>query len=107
MRDEITITLALDCYINMLELRREKIEKNFNWSIPNFVWDYFIASIEDYGLYGNADPMYIVDNIAVNGDYGDFDMYKRKNESDEAFIKRVQDDVLYINPENREVIFSL
>jgi len=38
------------------------------------------------GVYGNNRPDIVVDNVIINGDWGDFDNYKQKFETDEDFI---------------------
>ena len=51
--------------------------------------------------------MVVVDNIAVNGDYGDFDDYKKDGESDEDFIDRAEGEALRVFPEERFVIYNI
>ena len=52
-------------------------------------------------------PDIVVDNAIINGDWGDFDDYKQKFETDEDFIKRVADNVFYLNKDERVVCFSI
>jgi hypothetical protein len=51
--------------------------------------------------------MYLVDNLIVNGDYGDFDSYMRDNETEEEFIERIKDKVLFYSEKERFVCYSL
>jgi hypothetical protein len=68
-----TVEIATDDYITILEDRREFIKKNYDWNIPDPIWEFVIEMIED-GTFcpkpEHASPSYVVDNIAVNGDYG-------------------------------------
>ena len=59
------------------------------------------------GVYGDNRPDIVVDNAIINGDWGDFDDYKQKFETDEDFIKRVADNVFYLNKDERIVCFSI
>lgn len=76
MKRSRTIVIDLDDYIDMLEARRREIAENFNWTIPDGVWDYFIEDLEDgYGLGDDTRPNYVVDNIATNGNFGPVENY--------------------------------
>lgn len=100
--NEITITFNMCDYIEMLEDRKAFVEEKYGWKhIPDCLWEYFINDIETNGIQGNATPMYVVDNAIVNGDYGDFDEYKDKDETDEEFYDRMVDNCYYINLEER------
>ncbi len=55
----------------------------------------------------HSEPSYIVDNIAINGDYGSFDDYKEENESDKDFIDRIKDEAIAIFEEERYIIMNL
>ncbi|MCD8208616.1 MAG: hypothetical protein LUD72_11815 [Bacteroidales bacterium] len=106
---EQTVTITMDDYIKLLNARRAEVEPR-GWTIPDCVWNYFIEIIEDCGTGDNPQhnsPSYVVDNIAVNGDYGNFDNYKEEGESDEDFIAREQDNCMQIFPEERYIIYSL
>jgi hypothetical protein len=72
------VTISFDTWLDMLEDRRKEVEKNFGWTIPDGVWEQAIAIFEDCGGSEDPqrnDPMFIVDNIAVNGDYGAIEEY--------------------------------
>lgn len=103
----MNIEIDIQDYIEMLNDRRYFIEKNHNWTIPDIVWDYFINSLEEGIIPYNTSPSYVVDNIAVNGDYGNFEDMKYPGETDEEFIERIKDDCLYIDIENKFAIISL
>lgn len=63
----LNIEIDVETYIDMLEDRREE----FWVKIPDCVMNYFYELLRD-GCQPdpeNASPMYVVDNIAVNGDY--------------------------------------
>ena len=75
------IEIDLDDYIEMLERRKREVADNFGWTIPDGVWDHFLEILEDCGSVGeNSSPSYIVDNIAVNGDYGPIENYSLLDE---------------------------
>lgn len=65
--NNINIKLDVETYIDMLENRR----KEFWVEIPDCVMNYFYDLLRDgcHPAPENAHPMYIVDNIAVNGEY--------------------------------------
>ena len=131
-----TIEILMDDYISMLEDRKEFVEEKFGWRVmPDCVWNYLVQLIEDCGIGKpeHASPSYVVDNAVVNGDWGDFDEYKHtkkvcvecdadfddycpdcdceeseeREETDEEFIERVEDDVMAIFPDERIVIYSI
>lgn len=105
---EGTITISMDLYVEILEQRRKNIEEWWQWRIPDIVWDYFIALIEDCGINpANSDPKYVVDNIAVNGSYGDFSEFMNEGETEEEFIERAEGEALAVFPEEKYVIWSL
>ena len=101
------IEIDVEDYLVLLDERRNFVAEHYNWKIPDCLWDYFCSIIEECGVGNNANPNYIVDNAIVNGDFGSFDEYKNDNETDEEFIKRVQDDVFYINLTERIVCYSI
>ena len=51
--------------------------------------------------------MAVIDNVIVNGSYGRFDDYKDKDETDEEFIAREENNCYRIFPEERFIIYSL
>jgi hypothetical protein len=70
-----TVEIDMDDYIGMLENRRQEVEPR-GWTIPDAVWDYAMETIEECGVDPeHSSPSYIVDNLAVNGDYGEVSEY--------------------------------
>jgi hypothetical protein len=59
------------------------------------LWEYLLEAIVDNGGPGDKTVMEIVDNFLVNGDYNYIDEYKDENETDEDFLERKQDEILY------------
>ena len=103
-----TIEISMDAYIEALELRKDYIEKFYNWVIPDCIWDYAKEIIKKTGINSeHSEPSYVVDNIAINGDYGSFDDYKEKNESDKDFIDRIKNEAIAIFEEERYILMSL
>ena len=99
---------APDVYINALHAREEFVVSAFSWAeIPNPVWEWIEESVRDSIGFTSFEPEAIIDNVIVNGSYGDFDDFKDEDETDEEFIARVEDDCIQIYPEERFVIFSL
>lgn len=92
MAQNRTIEIDLDVYVGMLENRREQITPR-GWTIPNGVWEFFVDILEDCGINTeHSDPSYIVDNLALNGDYGPCEDYLEIDdilaEIDEVFDDR-------------------
>lgn len=106
---EQTVKITMGTWISLLEERREEIRPR-GWTIPDCVWNYAVEILEDCGPSPdpakNA-PSYLVDNIALNGDFLDFDECKLPDESDEDFIARVKRNAMAIFPEERIVLYSL
>ena len=103
----IKIELDVDDYIDLLDNRRNFVESHYNWHIPDCLWDYFCDLIRECGISENNHPDIVVDNAIINGDWGNFDEYKSEEETDEDFIKRVENNSLYINTEERIVCFCI
>jgi len=99
----MTITIDVEDYIKLLNLRREEI----NWSIPDIVWDYFIQCLRDGIFPTETAPSFVVDNIAINGDYGDLDNYVHKGESREEAVERLKDSALFVDTDKNYVIYSI
>jgi len=51
-----------------------------NWHIPDYVWGYFVETLENGTTYRDMSAMYIIDNMAVNGSYGSIEEYLDKSE---------------------------
>lgn len=97
---------APDLFKQALEARENFVVTNFGWAnIPEQVWEELYQLCDEGSIQGT--PGEIVDNVIINGSYGDFDEFKEEGESDEEFISRVEDSVWSIYPEDRFVIFSL
>lgn len=106
-QDTIKIEIDIDDYIDLLDRRRNFVEDHYKWHIPDCLWEYFCNCIKEIGVYGDNRPDIVVDNAIINGDWGYFDDYKHKFETEEDFIKRVEDNVLYINKDEKIVCFSI
>jgi hypothetical protein len=106
-----TIEIDTDVYIKMLDDRKEFVEKRFGWyRMSNYpmLWNRILNHIRKTGVNPKySAPIDIVDNIICNGDYKSFDDLKNADESDEAFIARMEDKALLICPEERSILFSL
>jgi hypothetical protein len=97
---------APDTYLQALS-RRAAFVKDWWGEMPDLVWNELENNVKEQLGFINYDPMSVIDNVIVNGDYGDFDNYKQKDETDEDFVARVEDEVYRIFPEERFVIYSL
>lgn len=102
-----TVTLTMDTYINLLEMRRNELSD----VVPDTIWDYFIRLVHA-GLCTARDPEWndprtLVDNFVHVGDYGSYDRYKRDGETDEQFLARIGNTPIKIFPKERFVIFYL
>jgi hypothetical protein len=70
-----TVEISMYDYLEMLNNRRQEIEPR-GWTVPDAVWDYAMEIIEECGVDPeNSSPSYVVDNLAVNGDYGEVSNY--------------------------------
>ena len=77
---QITITIDLCDYVESLNDFRSSRAKNMNWHIPDYVWGYFVETLENGTTYRDMSAMYIIDNMAVNGSYGSIEEYLDKSE---------------------------
>ena len=86
-QNNIKIEMDIEDYIDLLDNRRNFVENHYNWHIPDCLWEYFCDCIKDTGVYGNNRHDIVVDNAIINGDWGDFDNYKQKFETDEDYCR--------------------
>lgn len=101
---------APDVYIEALHSREEFVVNNFEWaSIPDHVWEYIEDCVRNNIGFTSPEPEVVIDNIIVNGSYGDFDEFKDEDQSDEDFIAEREEEGDYIDifPEDRFIIYSL
>ncbi len=106
---EQTVGITMNTWISLLEERREKIRAR-GWAIPDCVWDYAMEIFKEGGAPRDpreCSPWIVVDNIALNSEFHDFDECKLPDESDEDFIARVKRNAMAIFPEERIVLYSL
>ena len=106
---EHTVEITRDTWLSLLEDRRKLISPR-GWTIPDCVWNYAVECLKDCGPFPDPaknDPSYLVDNIAVNGNYRSFDDYRNTGESDEELIARVEDEALVIFPEEKIIVYPL
>lgn len=97
---------AQDVYIEALH-RREEFVRDAWGSIPDLVWAELEENVTEQLGFINYNPMAVIDNVIVNGSYGDFDDFKEPTESDEEFIAREEDSCYRIFPEERFIIYTL
>lgn len=99
---------APEVYKQALRARANFVVENFGWSeIPDCLWNYIDGCVDDAIGWNDYNPAILIDNIVVNGDWGDFDSYKEENETDEEFIQRVEDSCIDIYPDERIVVFTI
>jgi hypothetical protein len=102
------IEIDLEDFIQLLEQRRMHVNRVYNWEDQPEVWDWFIQKLREDKLHlETTNPMYIVDNLFVNGNYGPFDDFKNKNESDKEFMQREKENALAVLPKEKIIIYSL
>ena len=100
------IKITFDRFVEMLEKRRLVFCPD---GIDDCVWDYYIGLLRDNdGCYRltNNDPKIIVDNLYVNGNWGDYSNYKSALETDEEFELRAIGEGAVVFPDERIVIYK-
>lgn len=99
---------APDVYKDALYKRAKFVRDNFEWpEIPDLVWEVLEENVDEQLGFVSYNPATIIDNVIVNGSYGDFDEFKGEDETDEEFIEREEDNCFQIYPEERFIIYSL
>lgn len=102
-----------EIFENAPEIYKDALSKRAAWvkdwwgEIPDLVWDELEESVDEQLGFIDYDPMSVIDNVIVNGFYGDFDKYKDEDETDEEFIAREEGNCYKIFPEERFIIYSL
>lgn len=111
-----TIEIDVEEYIEMLEARRKYVTSNYGWGdMPDCLWDYAMDVFRDCGVDPKkSSPKYIVDNMLVNGDYGEFEehcdwkwhngyrdpitgKFMSRDDYKEQWVSEHEDDMFYIN----------
>lgn len=99
---------APDVYKDALYKRAKFVRDNFEWpEIPDLVWEVLEENVDEQLGFVSYNPATVIDNVIVNGSYGDFDEFKGEDETDEEFIEREEDNCFQIYPEERFIIYSL
>ncbi len=97
---------APEVYKSALDARAGWVKESWG-EVPDLVWDELMEIIDEQLGFINYNPMAVIDNVLVNGSYGDFDDFKDEEESDEDFIAREEDNCYRIFPEERFIIYTL
>lgn len=100
------IKITFDRFVEMLEERRSVFCPN---GIDDCVWNYYIGLLRDNDGCNrptNNDPQIIVDNIYVNGNWGDYSNYTSALETDEEFELRAISEGAVVFPDERIVIYK-
>lgn len=97
---------APEIYKQALDVRAGFVKDAWG-EIPDLVWNELMENVDEQLGFINFSPMAVIDNVIVNGSYGDFDDYKDEDESDEEFIAREEGNCYRIFPEERFIIYSL
>lgn len=97
---------APEIYKQALDARAGFVKEAWG-EIPDLVWDELMENVDEQLGFINYSPMAVIDNVLVNGSYGDFDDFKDEDETDEEFIAREEDNCYRIFPEERFIIYSL
>jgi len=100
-----TIEIDIEDYIDILNEKRNSYSI---WAIPNCLWDFFMEDIRKNGLKSEiTSPKLVVQNVINKGKYGSFNRYKKDDETDEEFVKRVKNETYFIDEKERIVCFHL
>lgn len=105
--EEIKIQVDLETYVTILEARKEQIENNFGWTIPPIVWNFFLDMLRDGYVPSDTNPSVVVDNIAINKDYGYIEDYINGERTEEVVRKDAEKKALAYFPDENYVIWSL
>ena len=105
--EDIKISVDVETYIQILEARKAQIEKNFGWTIPPIVWYHFLEMLREGCVPNDTNPQVVVDNIAVNGDFGYIEDYIYGSKTKEDVIEDAKENALAYFPEKEYVIWSL
>ena len=100
------IKITFDRLVEMLEECRSTFCPN---GIDDCVWDYYIGLLRDNGGCShpeNNDPQIIVNNMYVNGNWGDYSNYKSALETDKEFELRAISEGAVVFPDERIVIYK-
>lgn len=68
--------MSWDNFETLLDERRNNVWEWWSWDIPDVIWEYALGLLRDSDGLSDPElnyPSYIVDNIAVNGSWEDFD----------------------------------
>lgn len=100
------IKITFDRFVEMLDERRRVCCPN---GIDDCVWDYYIGLLRDNegcNRPTNNDPQIIVNNIYVNGNWGQYNDCKSARETDEEFELRAISEGATVFPDERIVIYK-
>lgn len=100
------IEIEWDLFEELLDERRKLF---CDECIPDCVWNYYIDRLKDNGgchLSCNNYPHVIVDNLYINGNWGDYSDYKSALESDDEFELRAISEGAIVFPDERIVIYK-
>jgi hypothetical protein len=108
-----TVEIDMDDYLDMLVDRRHEVEPR-GWTVPDAVWDYAMETIEECGVSPeHSSPSYVVDNLAVNGDYGEVSNYNGlldaisdTEQGNALFLYETQDGGSVISPEDAQTRYD-
>ena len=105
-----TIEIDMDVYIELLCERKSYVESRFGWTkLERFpsLWEFYLNMIRQCGVSSkNASPSFLIDNLIVNGDYGSFDEYRRRGESNRGLADRLEKCALFVDRKNKCVLIS-
>jgi hypothetical protein len=85
----MNIPVNFDVFVEMCEKRRYEFCGD---NLPDCVFYFYMEKIkENNGCFNhkNNDPIILVDNIYVNGAWGEIQKFKQINESDSEFKTRI------------------
>jgi len=69
------VEIDIDDYIEMLECRRQEIAAYYDLTIPDGVWEYYLKLLEDRDAKKCINPSFLVNHIAMDGNYGPIENY--------------------------------
>ena len=105
---EIEAEININECLNTLNEKHELIKRYFSWAtIPDCLWIYLLDEIRTQYKLGvhTHNPIKVFESFMRNYSYGNFDLYKRKEDSDDEFLNEIKGKTFFKDEKERIVCF--